>query len=79
MGNSLISLAPAKGTLGSRCSSTCCSSLDGWVGNDSMGELLLGFGEAGTCPSVLRVDLGDGKMNTDRAVTSLLDQMTNHI
>lgn len=56
MGNSLISLAPAKGSLGSRGGGAGCSRLHGSVGQDSAGELLLGLGEAGTCPSVLRVD-----------------------
>lgn len=59
MGNTLISLVPAKGSLGSGGGSTGCSGLDSSVGQDSVGELLLGLGEAGTCPSVLRVDLGE--------------------
>lgn len=61
-GKQLISLAPAKGSLGSGGGSTGCSGLDSSVGQDSVGELLLGLGEAGTCSSVLRVDLGEWEM-----------------
>lgn len=57
-GRGLISLVPAKGSLSSRGGNAGCSSLDVSVSQDSLGELLLGFSEAGPCPSVLRVDLG---------------------
>lgn len=59
VGNCLISSTPAKGSLGSGGGSICCNSLDSSVSQDSLGELLLGLGEAGTCPPVLRVDLGE--------------------
>lgn len=51
--SNLIPLVPAEGSL---CSGGG-SSLHSGVGNDSVGELLLGLGEAGPGPSVLRVDL----------------------
>lgn len=61
-GTSLIPLAHAKGSLGSGGGSgggsAGCSRLDSSVGHDSGGELVLGLGEAGTCPSVFPVDLG---------------------
>lgn len=44
--------------------------LDGPVGHDFMGELLLGLGEAGTGPPVLGVDLR-GKGMTVRAEAGL--------
>jgi len=53
-----LSLIPAKGSLGRGGGCTGCSRLDRSVGQDAAGELLLGLGEAGTGPPVLRVDLG---------------------
>lgn len=55
----LISLVPLEDSLGSTGCSTGCSSLDASVGQDPLRELLLGPAEAGTCSSVLRVDLDD--------------------
>lgn len=57
-GHGLTSLAPAKGSLGSGAGSSGRCRLEGPVGQDPLGELLLGLGEAGTCPPVLRMDLG---------------------
>ncbi len=62
MRNSLVSLIPAEDSLCSGGGGARCSSLDRSVGQDFLRELLLGFGEAGTCPSVLRVDLGQNEM-----------------
>lgn len=56
---SVISLAPAKGSLGRGGGSACCNSVDSSIGQDPLGELLLGLGEAGTGPPVFRVDLGE--------------------
>lgn len=54
----LISLAPAKRALGSGSGSAACCILEGSVGENFLGELLLGLCETSTRPSVLRVDLG---------------------
>ena len=64
--SNLIPLVPAEGSLCSGGGSTGGSSLHSGVGNDSVGELLLGLGEAGPGPSVLRVDLVYRKIGTDK-------------
>lgn len=56
-GDCLISPTPAKHPLSSRGGGICSDGLDGSVGHDFLGELLLGLGEAGTGPPVLRVHL----------------------
>lgn len=55
-GIGIICLVPAEGSLGSRGGGTSCSRLEGPVGQNALGELLLGFTEAGPGPSVLGMD-----------------------
>lgn len=58
----LISSTPAKDPLSGGGGGICGDSLDGSVGHDFLGELLLGLGEAGTGSPVLGVDLrGKGR------------------
>lgn len=60
-GNCSVSSGPADGSLGSRGGSVRRNGLHGPIGQDALRELLLGLGEAGSCPPVLGVDLkGDG-------------------
>lgn len=56
-GNGLISATPAKDPLSSGGGGVGGNGLDSTVGHDFLGELLLGLGEAGAGPPVLRVDL----------------------
>lgn len=55
--NRSVSSAPANSSLGSRGGGVCCDSLHSSVGQDALRELLLGFGEAGSCSPVLGVNL----------------------
>lgn len=57
MGNRLIFPTSAKDPLSRRGGGVRGDGLDRTVGHDLLGELLLGLGEAGAGPPVLRVDL----------------------
>lgn len=68
----LVPLAPAEGSLGSGGRGAARSRLHGLVGQDAVGELVLGLAEAGTGPPVLGVDLETQERRAGGCLRSIL-------